>query len=153
MLNKANLCLNLGCLHPVAHVISYDVGFNLSTQRHYRRLIYYLCIHSYMFRSYDHHQAEKYMTTLGLLNWQRIRCLIRSHITVIVYIMLHIIDTPLLWATFFLRCVPSVYRYSTGVSLLMRPYHWLIYNTFQTCWCKYKALNLCFRDISGVFVL
>jgi hypothetical protein len=38
--------------------ISYDVGFNPSTQRHYRRLIYYLYIHSYMFRSYDHHQAE-----------------------------------------------------------------------------------------------
>jgi hypothetical protein len=34
--------------------------------------------------------------------------------------MLRIVDTPLLWATFFLRCVPSVYRYSTGVSLLMR---------------------------------
>jgi hypothetical protein len=27
-----------------------------------------------MFRSYDHHQAEKYITTLGLLNWQRIHC-------------------------------------------------------------------------------
>jgi hypothetical protein len=39
-------------------VISYDVGFNPSTQRYYRRLIYYLYIHSYMFRSYDHHQAE-----------------------------------------------------------------------------------------------
>jgi hypothetical protein len=38
-----------------------------------------------MFRSYDHHQVEKYITTLGLLNLQRIRCLIRSHITVIVY--------------------------------------------------------------------
>jgi hypothetical protein len=53
-------------------VLSYDVGFNPSTQRHYRRLIYYLYIyiyiHSYMFRSYDHHQAEKYITTLGLLN-------------------------------------------------------------------------------------
>jgi hypothetical protein len=59
---------NLGCLHPVARVISYDVGFNPSTQRRYRRLIYYLYIHSYMFRSYDHHQAEKYITTLGLLN-------------------------------------------------------------------------------------
>jgi hypothetical protein len=34
--------LNLGCFHPVARVISYDVGFNPSTQRHYRRLIYYL---------------------------------------------------------------------------------------------------------------
>jgi hypothetical protein len=33
-----------------------DVGFNPSTQRHYRRLIYYL--YCYMFRSYDHHQAE-----------------------------------------------------------------------------------------------
>jgi hypothetical protein len=47
---------------------SYDVGFNPSTQRHYRRLIYYLYIHNYMFRLYDHHQAEKYITTLGLLN-------------------------------------------------------------------------------------
>jgi hypothetical protein len=36
-----------------------------------------------MFRSYDHHQVEKYITTVGLLNWQRIRCFIRSHITVI----------------------------------------------------------------------
>jgi hypothetical protein len=27
--------------------------------------------------------------------------------------MLRIVDTPLLWATFFLRCVPSVYRYGT----------------------------------------
>jgi hypothetical protein len=50
-------------------MISHDVGFNPSTQRHYRRLIYYLYIHSYMFRSYDHHHhAEKYITTLGLLN-------------------------------------------------------------------------------------
>jgi hypothetical protein len=39
-----------------------------------------------MFRPYDHHQAEKYITTLGLLNWQQIRCFIRSHITVIVYL-------------------------------------------------------------------
>jgi hypothetical protein len=31
--------LNLGCLHPVACVRSDDVGFNPSTQRHYRRLI------------------------------------------------------------------------------------------------------------------
>jgi hypothetical protein len=84
------LLLNLGCLHPVAPLISYDVGFNPSTQCHYRRLIYYLYIHSYIFRSYDHHQAEKYITTLGLLNWQRIRCFIRSRITVIVYIMLRI---------------------------------------------------------------
>jgi hypothetical protein len=53
------ILVNLGCLHPVARVISYDVGFNPSTQRHYRRLIYYLYIHSYMFRSYDHHQTEK----------------------------------------------------------------------------------------------
>jgi hypothetical protein len=37
---------------------SNDVGFNPSTQRHYRRLIYHLHIHSYMFRSYDHHQAD-----------------------------------------------------------------------------------------------
>jgi hypothetical protein len=61
------MILNLGCLHPVARVISYDVGFNPSTQRDYRRLIYYLYIHSYMFRSYDHHQAEEYITTLGLV--------------------------------------------------------------------------------------
>jgi hypothetical protein len=39
----------------------------------------------------------------------------------ITVIVLRIVDTPLLWATFFLRCVPSVCRYSTGVSLLMRP--------------------------------
>jgi hypothetical protein len=52
-----------------------------------------------MFRSYDHHQVEKYITILGLLNWQRIRCFTRSHITVIVYIMLRIVDMPLLWAT------------------------------------------------------
>jgi hypothetical protein len=26
-----------------------------------------------MFRSYDHHQAEKYIATLGLVNWQRIK--------------------------------------------------------------------------------
>jgi hypothetical protein len=44
------------------YVISYDVGFNPSTQRHYRRLIYYMyIIYIYMFRSYDHHQAEKYV--------------------------------------------------------------------------------------------
>jgi hypothetical protein len=36
---------NLGCLHPVARVISDDMGFNPSTQRHYRRLIYYLYIY------------------------------------------------------------------------------------------------------------
>jgi hypothetical protein len=27
------LLFNLGCLHPVARVISYDMGFNPSTQR------------------------------------------------------------------------------------------------------------------------
>jgi hypothetical protein len=86
----------------ISVVTSDDVGFNPSTQRHYRRLIYYLYIyiHSYMFRSYDHHQAEKYITTLGLLNWQRIRCFIRSHITVIAYIILRIVDLLLLWAMF-----------------------------------------------------
>jgi hypothetical protein len=31
-----------------------------------------------MFRSYDHHQAEKYIATLGLLNWHRIRCRIMT---------------------------------------------------------------------------
>jgi hypothetical protein len=35
--------------------------------------------------------------------------------------MLRIVDTPLLWATFFLRYVPSVYRYGMEASLLMRP--------------------------------
>jgi hypothetical protein len=54
-----------------------------------------------MFRSYDHHQVEKYITTLGLLNWQRTRCFIRSYITVIVYIMLRIVAMPLLWRRFF----------------------------------------------------
>jgi hypothetical protein len=34
------------------------VGFNPSTQRHYRWLIYYLNIHSNMFWTYDYHQAE-----------------------------------------------------------------------------------------------
>jgi hypothetical protein len=33
--------------------------------------------------------------------------------------MLRIVDTPLLWATFFLRCVPSAYRYITETNLLM----------------------------------
>jgi hypothetical protein len=66
-----------------------------------------------MFRSYDHHQAEKYITTLGLLNWQRIRCLIRSHITVIVYIMLRIVDTPLLWATLRRRIKTHIILYHT----------------------------------------
>jgi hypothetical protein len=50
--------LNLGCLHPIVRVRSNDVGFNPSTQHHYCSLIYYLYIHSYMFRSYDHHQDE-----------------------------------------------------------------------------------------------
>jgi hypothetical protein len=37
--------LNLGCLHPVACVRSDDGGFYIpSTQRHYRRLIYYYII-------------------------------------------------------------------------------------------------------------
>jgi hypothetical protein len=36
-------------------------------------MIYYLYIDSYVFRSYDHHQAEKYIATLGLLSWQRMR--------------------------------------------------------------------------------
>jgi hypothetical protein len=36
--NEHYTLLNLGCLHPVARVKSYDVGFNPSTQRHYRRL-------------------------------------------------------------------------------------------------------------------
>jgi hypothetical protein len=30
---KRRCFLNLGCLHPVARVISYDVGFNPSTRR------------------------------------------------------------------------------------------------------------------------
>jgi hypothetical protein len=102
--------LNLGCLHPVARVISDDVGFNPSTQRHYRKLIYYLYIHSYMFRSYDHDQVEKYITTLGLLNCQRIRCFIRSHSTVIVFIILRIVDMPLLCAKSAIICVSWLWR-------------------------------------------
>jgi hypothetical protein len=38
--------VTLGCLHPVALVRSDDVGFNPSTQRHYRRLIYYILIYT-----------------------------------------------------------------------------------------------------------
>jgi hypothetical protein len=41
--------------------------FYPSTQRHYRRLIYYFIIYiilyCYMFRSYDHHQAENILIT------------------------------------------------------------------------------------------
>jgi hypothetical protein len=74
------LMLNLGCLHPVARVISDDVGFNPSTQCHYRRLIYYLYIHSYMFRPYDIHQYEKYITAL-----ERIRCQLSSPKVVIYF--------------------------------------------------------------------
>jgi hypothetical protein len=33
----------------MANTVLYDVGFNPSTQRHYRRLIYYLYIHSYIY--------------------------------------------------------------------------------------------------------
>jgi hypothetical protein len=49
----------------ISNILTYDsdVGFNPSTQRHYRRLPYYLYIHSYMFRSYDHQQDEKYITS------------------------------------------------------------------------------------------
>jgi hypothetical protein len=53
-------------IQAAEHLLLTDhVGFNPSTQSHYRKLIYYLYIHSYMFRSYDHHQAEKYISTLG----------------------------------------------------------------------------------------
>jgi hypothetical protein len=52
-LNKIvnNYCnrLNLGCLSPVARVISYDVGFNPSTPRLYREIIYYLYIYIYIY--------------------------------------------------------------------------------------------------------
>jgi hypothetical protein len=40
--------LNLGCFHPVARVRSNYLGFNPSTQRHYRRLIYYIYIYIYI---------------------------------------------------------------------------------------------------------
>jgi hypothetical protein len=78
----------------------------------------------------------KYITTLGLLNWQRIRCFIRSHITVIVYIILRIVAVLLLWATFSLRCVPSVYRYrrrracqcSWGCKLCIDSPSWLFFD-------------------------
>jgi hypothetical protein len=59
-----------------------DVGFNPSTQRHYHRLIYYLYIHSYMFRSYDHHQVEKYITTLGLLFFSLMMVVRPKHVAV-----------------------------------------------------------------------
>jgi hypothetical protein len=36
-----------------------------------------------MFRLYDHHQAEKYIITLGLLNWQQIRCYMLLHINLL----------------------------------------------------------------------
>jgi hypothetical protein len=61
-----NWCRN----HEQRGSISYDVGFNPSTQRHYRRLIYYLYIHSYMFRSYDHLQVEIYTSEI---NTRRVR--------------------------------------------------------------------------------
>jgi hypothetical protein len=57
--------LNLGCLHPVAHVKSDDVGFNPSTQRHYHRLIYYLAT---CFGRTTIIRLKMYITTLGLLN-------------------------------------------------------------------------------------
>jgi hypothetical protein len=70
--------LNLGCLHPVARVISYDVGFNPSTQRHYRRLIYYL------YSAYNHklataakcRESHQRRTTLaiGERNYVYIQC-------------------------------------------------------------------------------
>jgi hypothetical protein len=40
-----------------------------------------------MFRSYDHHQAEKFIATLGLLNWQRIRCQLSSPKVAIYFLM------------------------------------------------------------------
>jgi hypothetical protein len=44
-------------------------------------MIYYLYVHSYMFRSYDHLQAEKYIATLGLLNTiLKLRRRIKTHI-------------------------------------------------------------------------
>jgi hypothetical protein len=45
-----NRTRDLQCCRIVPLIImqvSYDVGFNPSTQRHYRRLIYYLYIHIY----------------------------------------------------------------------------------------------------------
>jgi hypothetical protein len=38
------IILNLGCLHPVARVISYIMGFIPSTQRYYRRQQIYFCL-------------------------------------------------------------------------------------------------------------
>jgi hypothetical protein len=43
---------NLGCLHPVARVRSGDGGFYPSTQRHYRRIIYYLYFYCYFLLFY-----------------------------------------------------------------------------------------------------
>jgi hypothetical protein len=69
-----------------------------------------------MFRSYDHHQVEKYIATLGLLNWQRIRCFIRSYIIVIVYILLCIVW----YSVVMLRCyvyISNISSYDINVAL------------------------------------
>jgi hypothetical protein len=49
----------------------FTVLFNVYCRLCFRLRAALLCWFSlfhYMFRSYDHHQAEKYITTLGLLN-------------------------------------------------------------------------------------
>jgi hypothetical protein len=85
-------------------------------------MIYYLYIHSYMFRSYDHHQAEKYIATLGLLNWQRIRCFIRSYVIVIVYMLLCIVWYSVVMGDVFSPvCIFSVPLHHMGHAFLMRP--------------------------------
>jgi hypothetical protein len=70
ILHSANrlLFLNLGCLHSVACVRSRWREFIPSMQRYYRRLftIYYY-LNCYMFRSYDHLQAEIYLPGFTLL--------------------------------------------------------------------------------------
>jgi hypothetical protein len=55
-----------------------DVDFYPCTQRHYRRLIYYLILHSYMFRSYDHHQEENIL--LSRTTQVTLHRLIKTHI-------------------------------------------------------------------------
>jgi hypothetical protein len=66
-------------------------------------------LHSYMFRSYDHHQVENILLSRTTQLATDPLFYTISNITVIVYyILLRIVDMLLLWATFSLRCVDIV---------------------------------------------
>jgi hypothetical protein len=121
-------------------------------------MIYYLYIHSYMFRSYDHHQAEKYIATLGLLNWQRIRIYHHTTLTLRRRIKTHIIryhthnmmQTPQIKLTqlYFNSCLLFYSNYPLRVSTV-RPsssgdtYIWCIYFRLKiVVRPKYIANNL-----------